>query len=163
MYAYTSSHNPITSIHLLHQQITIHSGCSDRRRNSLDLLAAANSAGLLRYTLTRRFTTVLLIRQFWDIRNKAVGHFKRKYKLFIVVFVAQQFCGQSDLLIDCRSLLPPYPRKYTLSCVVLRCRYIRENASPEIRLVSSRKPKRGHASAVAHKIYRSERKVFDQR
>ena len=68
------------------------------RRISLHLLAAANSARLLRYTLARRFTAVLLIRRFWDIRNKAVGHFERKYELFMVVFAAQQFCGQSDLL-----------------------------------------------------------------
>jgi hypothetical protein len=66
--------------------MTIHSGRSDKRRISLDLLAVVISARLLRCTLARRFTTMLLIRRFWDIRNKAVGYFKRKYELFIVVF-----------------------------------------------------------------------------
>jgi hypothetical protein len=64
------------------------------------LLAAVNSAGLLRYILAKRFTATLLISRFWDIRNKAVGHFKRKYELFMVVLAAQQFCGQSGLLMD---------------------------------------------------------------
>jgi hypothetical protein len=65
------------------------------------LPAAVNSAGLLGHILAKRFAAVFLIRRFGDIRNKAVGHFKRKYRLFIVVVLAtQQFCGQSDLLID---------------------------------------------------------------
>lgn len=45
-----------------------------------------------------------------DIRNKAVGHFKRKYECFVVVVrAAPQFCGQSDLLIDCNVQLCRYP------------------------------------------------------
>jgi hypothetical protein len=66
------------------------------------LPAAVNSARLLGHILARRFAAVFLIRRFRDIRNKAVGHFKRKYELFIVVVLAaQQFCGQGDLPIDC--------------------------------------------------------------
>jgi hypothetical protein len=45
-------------------------------------LPAVNSAGLLRHILAKRLAAVFLIRQFGDIRNKAVGHFKRKYELF---------------------------------------------------------------------------------
>jgi hypothetical protein len=101
-YVHASNHNPIIYIHLLHQQITIHSGCSNRHRISLDLPAAVNSAGLFRDILARQFAAVFLIRRFWNIRNKAVGYFKRKYELFIVVVLAvQQFCRQSDFLIYC--------------------------------------------------------------
>jgi hypothetical protein len=80
----TFNYNPIISIHLLHQQITIHSGRSDGRRISLDVLAAVNSAGLLRHILAKRFVALFLIRRFRDIRNKAVGHFKRKYELLCI-------------------------------------------------------------------------------
>jgi hypothetical protein len=63
--------------------------------------AAVNSARLLGHILAKRFAAVFLIRRFGDIRNKVVGHFKRKYGLFMVaVLAAQQFCGQSNLLID---------------------------------------------------------------
>jgi hypothetical protein len=86
VYKYTFNHNPIISIHLLHKQIIIHSGRSNKRRISLDLLAAVNSARLLGYILARRFAAVFRIRRLRDIRNKAVGHFKRK--LFMVVMLA---------------------------------------------------------------------------
>lgn len=70
-----------------------HSGRYNRPRISLDLPATVNSAGLFR--LAERFATVFLIRWFKDIGNKAVGHFKRKCEL-VVILAAQQFCWQSD-------------------------------------------------------------------
>ena len=93
---------------------------------------------------------MLLIRQFQDIRNKAVSHFKRKYKLFIVVFAAQQFYRQNGLLINYNLLLCYSPLllccyvyenallKYALSCLVLCYCYIYKNALLEIRLVLSK-------------------------
>jgi hypothetical protein len=58
----TFNHYPIISIHLLHQQITTHSGRSNRHRISLNLPAAVNSARLLRHILAKRFAAVFLIR-----------------------------------------------------------------------------------------------------
>ena len=125
MYKCTFNHNPIISIHLLHQQITIHSGHSNRHRISLDLL--------LGHILAKRFAAVFLIRRFRDIRNEAAGHFERMYALFmVVVLAAQQFCGQSDLLIDCNL----QPCRSLLSL----CRHVRENAAPKICLVLSSSP-----------------------
>jgi hypothetical protein len=84
------------------------------------------------------------------IDNRHITTAQYRYELFIFVILAtQQFCGQSDLLIDfnlqlCRS--PPAMstkmtcRKYALSRLILRCRFVRENASPEISLVSSGEP-----------------------
>lgn len=59
----------------------------------LDLLVAVKSVEFLRHTLAKWFAAVFRICWFRDIRNEAVSH-------FIVVILAAQFCGQSDLLID---------------------------------------------------------------
>ena len=123
----TFNYDLVVSFRLLCRQITTHRTSFDRHRAALNLPA----------TFVLWFAALFLICRFRDIRNKAVGHFERKYELFmVVVLAAQQSCGQSDF-IDCnlqlcRSLLPPYPPKYVLSHVVLRCRYVCENASPEI-------------------------------
>jgi hypothetical protein len=66
----------------------------------LDLLVAVKSVEFLRHTLAKGFAAVFRIRWFRDIRNKAVGHFKRKYEIFMFVTLVAQFCGQSDLFIN---------------------------------------------------------------
>jgi hypothetical protein len=65
-----------------------HSERSNRHRISLNLPATVNIARLHRHILVKRFSAVFLIRWFRDIRNKAVGHFKRKYVLLMVVVPA---------------------------------------------------------------------------
>ena len=159
----TFNYNPIISIHLLHQQITIHSGCSDKRRISLDLLAAVNSAGLLGHILAKRFAAVFLIRRFGDIRYKAVGHFKRKYELFYgcgtcctAVLRAERpsYRLQSLAMPLSTAAMPPCPRKClaeNMPCLVQFSAAAMSAKMPHRKYASSHPgspyaTKRGHAS-----------------
>jgi hypothetical protein len=106
---------------------------------------------------------VFLIRWFGDIRNKAVGHFKRKYELFMVVVpAAQQFCRQNDLFIGMQSpampfstaAMPPCPRKClakNMPCFIQFSTVATSSKMPHLKYASSHPgnlyaTKRGHAS-----------------
>ena len=75
---------------------------------------------MLGHILAKRFAAVFLIRRFRDIRNKAVGHFKRKYELLYgcgtcctAVLWAERpsYRLQSPAMPLSTAAMPPCPRK----------------------------------------------------
>jgi hypothetical protein len=73
----------------MNRQVTIRSGHSNRHRISLGLLGIIKSTEFLGHILAKRLAATFLIHRFGYIRNKAVGHFKRKHGLLMVVVLAE--------------------------------------------------------------------------
>jgi hypothetical protein len=141
---YTFSHYPIIPIHLLYKKVTLYSRYFDGHRISFNWLVVVRSAEFLKCTLAKRFADVFLLCWFGEISNEAGGHLKNS-ELLVFDTCRRHFCGQGDLLINCNFQLcrSPLPLCLLEICLVSSGSLLSlclRNASPEIRLVSSREP-----------------------
>jgi hypothetical protein len=93
LYKYTFNYNPITAIILLQQQVTIYSRYFNKYWILLDLLTVA--------IFVKQFAAIFLFCWLRDISNKTASYFKKQYKFVVVELAEQQFCRQSNFLIDC--------------------------------------------------------------
>jgi hypothetical protein len=141
----TFNHFPIIPIHLPYEKVTLYSRYFDGPRISFNWLVVVRSAEFLKRTLAKRFADVFLLRRLRDISNETGGHLKNSELLvFDTCCMAFLWAGRPSyrLQFPAMSFSTAAMSAENMPCLVpiLHCRYVRENASPEIRLVSSREP-----------------------
>jgi hypothetical protein len=142
------------------------------------LLAAVNSAGLLRHILAKRFAAVFFTRWFWDIRNKAVGHFKRRYELLYgcgTCYIAVPWAERPSYRLQSPAMPLPIaamPAKMPCHFAAAMLAKMLHQKCASSRPGSLYATKRGHASTatppksfpkLVNRINRSQRKSLDQR
>jgi hypothetical protein len=145
VYKCVLNHYPIISIHLLYKKVAFYNRDSDRYRILFNWLVAVRHAEVLKHA------DVFLLCWLRDISNKAGskadGYLKNSELLvFDTCCIAFLWTGwpsyrlQFPAMSFSTAAYVCWKYALSLSCPVLYCRYVCENASPEICLVSSREP-----------------------